>query len=209
MLNSPNSPHSATDEADENKGNGEALDARASRKENAKFDHIYKTFFRRLVANLLAKFGTGPPDPEDIAQRAFEKLHAQNDLIAIKQPENYLWITACNLIRSEYRAQRVRKSHALEVKEGVFFNLCDEIGPERVLMARDQVGIVMDALAELPERRRELFLLNRVDGLTPEQAGKLHGISRSAAVRHIGLASAAVSRALMTRSPKRWKGDAN
>ncbi|MEM1051532.1 MAG: sigma-70 family RNA polymerase sigma factor [Pseudomonadota bacterium] len=182
---------------------------RSLSQEGMRFTRVYEGYFNSLVAKLLAKFGAGPPEPEDIAQKAFAKLHARGDLDTIEHPESFIWITACNLIRSDYRAQRVRRDHAVEVAEGVFFDLCDEIGPERVLLAREQIGIVMDALAELPERRRELFLLNRVEGLTPEQAGKLHGISRSAAVRHIGLASAAMSRAMMRQSPKKWQGDAN
>lgn len=170
---------------------------------------LYLRFKDTLVARLTARFGPGPPEPEDIAQQAFEKLQTRDELVDIRQLEDYVWISACNLIRSDFRAQRVRRDHAREVAGGIFFDLCDEIGPERVLLAREQIGIVMDALEELPSRRRELFLLNRVDGLTPEQAGEVHGISRTAAARHIGLASAAISKALMVESPKRWKGSAN
>lgn len=170
---------------------------------------LYQSFKDTLVARLTARFGPGPPEPEDIAQQAFEKLQARDNIANIKQLENFIWISACNLVRSDFRAQRVRRDHGREVAEGVFFDLCDEIGPERVLLAREQIGIVMETLEELPARRRELFLLNRVDGLTPEQAGKVHGISRTAAARHIGLASAAISKALLVKAPKRWKGSAN
>lgn len=174
-----------------------------------RLEGLYLSFKETLIANLTARFGTGPPEPQDIAQRAFEKLVARENLNDITNLENFAWITACNILRSDLRAQRVRRDHALEVAEGVFFDLCDEIGPERVLLAKEQIGIVMDALNELPKRRRELFLLNRVEGLTPEQAGKVHGISRTAAARHIGLASAAITKALLSHAPKRWKEKAH
>lgn len=209
MLRSRFPSDSSSSEARNETSSNESSEAHGESSGPRNLQALYLSFKDTLVAQLTARFGPGPPEPEDIAQQAFERLQAREDLADIKQLENFVWISACNLIRSDFRAQRVRRDHAREAAEGVFFDLCDEIGPERVLLAREQIGIVMDALDELPARRRELFLLNRVEGLTPEQAGKAHGISRTAAARHIGLASAAVSKALLVRAPARWKESSN
>ncbi|MEM1196336.1 MAG: sigma-70 family RNA polymerase sigma factor [Pseudomonadota bacterium] len=150
---------------------------------------VYDRYFDRLVGQLRARYGAGPPDPADIAQATFEKLASRNMLDDVANVEAFSWTTANNLMRNERRALRVRAAHASRESASDPHLQCDEFDPERVVMAREELQIVVEALQDMPERRREVFMACRIEGLNPREAGERLGISRSAAVRHLALAT--------------------
>lgn len=161
------------------------------------FTGLYHRHFKKLVNDLRRSYGAGPPDPEEVAQRAFEKLSQQCNLDKISNPVGFAWVCARNIIISEKRAEKVRNSNQQKVEQHFFSQEGDEFDPERVLIGKEKLAIVMSALEAMPERRKRIFMLNRVHGLTPEQAGKQCGVSRSSAVRHIAVATAAIAQALL------------
>ncbi|MEM6857707.1 MAG: hypothetical protein AAF559_07535, partial [Pseudomonadota bacterium] len=73
---------------------------------------VYDGYYDRLVSQLRARYGSGPPDPADIGQAAFEKLADHSLLNDIANIEAYSWTIANNLMRNERRALRVRAAHA-------------------------------------------------------------------------------------------------
>lgn len=172
---------------------------------------IYTRYFQSLVSGLRQRYGNGPPDPNDIAQQAFEKLCALNGKQTIDKPESFLWICARNLLMSEKRAERTRTTHSEEVESHYYHCEFSSQEPERIYLAEQHLAIVQKTLSDMPTRRRELFLLNRVHGYTPEKAGAALGVSRSSAVRHIGIATQTIAEALAHHqhsSAKRTSHDA-
>ena len=157
---------------------------------------LYHRYFDQLVAGLKATYGGGPPDPDDIAQRTFEKLSARGGIAGIADPEGYAWIAARNLMMTELRSQGVRVRYAKDAQADQTIRACDEFDPERVLIAKDDLEVVMRTLKDMPERRRNIFLAKRVEGMTAQAAGARFGVSRTAAIRHIAIATAAISEAL-------------
>ncbi|MEM7781362.1 MAG: sigma-70 family RNA polymerase sigma factor [Pseudomonadota bacterium] len=157
---------------------------------------LYERYFEPLVRGLRQKYGSGPPDPADVAQQTFERLQRRGELNDIKNLQSFAWITANNIVHSELRALRVRERHAKREETSFWDHQCDEIDPARVISAREELEIVAAAISALPERRREIFMACRFEGLTPEQAGKRAGVSRSSAVRHIAVATATLIEAL-------------
>ncbi|MEM1134126.1 MAG: sigma factor-like helix-turn-helix DNA-binding protein [Pseudomonadota bacterium] len=184
-------------------GDGVALDSKTP--DQSLLSRLYQNYFAKLVAGLRATYGAGPPDPGDIAQKTFTRLSARTDLDDIHDLEGYAWIAARNIMMSEKRALRVRADHAAQAENGLFGDICDNLDPERVLIAREELDLVMETLQNMPERRRKIFLACRVDGMTLEQAGRLCGVSSSAAIRHVAIATAAISEALGRIPPKTAK----
>ncbi|MEM7704874.1 MAG: sigma factor-like helix-turn-helix DNA-binding protein [Pseudomonadota bacterium] len=160
------------------------------------FRQLYERYFSKLVGGLRATYGAGPPDPEDVAQAAFERLSRRNALDDIRDPEGFLWIAARNVLLTEKRKLAVRSDHRDEVIRRYFSEGCDNFEPERVFSSKQQLSLVMRTLKAMPERRRKIFILNRVHGLTPAAAGEQCGVSRSSAVRHIAVATTALAAAL-------------
>ncbi|RYE41367.1 MAG: RNA polymerase sigma factor [Hyphomicrobiales bacterium] len=170
-------------------------DAASTRVDNSFIERLYNRYFGQLVNGIRATYGDGPPDPDEVAQQAFAKLASRPSIDDIADAESYVWIAARNIMLSEKRAMRVRSEHFEQAKKGVFGATCDNFDPERVFIAKDNLDLVIRMLKEMPARRRQIFLLVRVDGLTPEQAGRAMGVSRTSAVRHIALATAAIAEA--------------
>lgn len=157
---------------------------------------LHQRYFRKLLAGITATYGVGPPEPEEIAQRTFTKLSEKQNLHTIEDLEGYAWITARNFMLSEKRSMRVRSEYSNEVSAGKAHAVCDNIDPERVLIGRGEIEIVIDALNQMSERRRAIFLGCRIEGMTPEEAGRRVGVSRSSAVRHVAVATVMISEAL-------------
>ena len=154
---------------------------------------LYRRWFGTLVAGLRSTYGVGPPDPEEVANYAFLKLSERNNLSSIKDLEAYIWVVAHNRMRAEFRSLRVREAFA---ETTIIETSCDEFNPERVLGGKQEVEIVNEVLKGMSERRRGIFIAARIDGLTPAKAGTLYGVGRTAAMRHIAVATAEIAQAL-------------
>ncbi|MEM9310038.1 MAG: sigma-70 family RNA polymerase sigma factor [Pseudomonadota bacterium] len=186
-------------------GSSECGSVNAGADENEKaglISGLYQDIFRNLVGVLTSTYGEGPPDPEDVVQRAFANLSAHKDIEQIDDLKSYIWIAARNLMLTEIRSLGVRSKHANTITQDSFFEDCDEIDAERVFMAKEEMEIVSEVIASMPERRRNIFLAKRVDGLSAEAAGQKYGVSRSSAVRHIATATEQLTKALARGSAK-------
>ena len=162
-------------------------------------ERLYRDYFQRLTDSLQAVYGTGPPEPEDVAQRAFAKLSERGDLSSIANLPGFLWRTARNILISDKRASSVRARRTPDLQEVYFPSSGDVLTPDRVFTAREQVGVVMEALRTMPEKRRRIFILNRLEGLSYTEIARRTGIGRTAVTKHVARATADIDAALGER----------
>lgn len=160
-------------------------------------DSLYSDHFLALVAYLRASFGAGPPEPEDVAQRAFGQLAAKGDLSGIHNLKAFLWRTAWNIALSDKRAAQVRSKRKTEIE--ILFSAADgyTLTPERVLEGKEQVSLAVEVLRHMPEQRRRAFILTRIEGLSHAETSKRLGISRPAVSKHVARATADLYEKLM------------
>lgn len=175
--------------------------------EQALFEQLYADYFRKLVADLTAAYGVGPPDPEDAAQKAFANLNKRGNVSTIRDLRGFLWITARNIIFSEKRSLAVRQRNETDLSSHLFGTTSDNLDPERVFIAKEQVSIVVDVLNAMPARRRRIFMLNRVHGLNPTEIARRIGIGRTAVVRHIGIAAQLIQEAVERNTQEKRGND--
>ena len=179
---------------------------RTSRPKDAKAEMaaLYRAYADQLSTALRQAFGDGPPDPDDVTQRAFEKLLLRDSGGEITNVRGYLWRTARNLIVNEKRAQAVRARHEFEVEHVFFPRWGGERGAEDVLGAKEELRVINDVLRAMPERRRRAFILHRIEGLSVSEVARRLRISRSPADRHIARAAEEIQ----ARLAELWKDDA-
>ena len=139
------------------------------------------TYLKRLV-------GTGPPDPEDVLQEAFTKIAKAENFDQIKAPHAFLWRTAQNIITNEYRSTAVRERHVDNVADVFYSKTGDVSDPQHVLVARGDAESVLNALEQMDPRRREVVLMNRVDGMTLTEIARRLNVSRSAVSKRLSRA---------------------
>lgn len=160
-------------------------------------ESLYTGFFETLTSMVRARFGNGPPDPEDVAQTAFLKMHGSGDWTTINDPQAYLLRTANNIAISEMRALDVRARHAdrtkkskIEHEEGASLDV------ERVLTSRELLEQISRVIDNLSDRQRRIFEMKRFDELSLSEIARREGISRTAVSKHLNRAIVAVDRYL-------------
>ena len=113
----------------------------------------------------------------DLSQDVFVKLSSVQAVIPDRQHARaYLFRMAGNLA-IDYRRVETRRAEILNGSQVLFENV--EQGPDAAAEARDELRLVEAALAELPERCREVMLLSQVHGLRHKEIAERLGVSVS------------------------------
>lgn len=144
---------------------------------------------RRYRPALMAFFmrrAASHSDAEDMTQELFAKL-ATTQTGAMDNADAYIFQMAANLLRDRGRRERVRANYRASVHAGMDAGMGDlePLDPARVLLGRESLGEVSDALRELPDRTRAIFLLFRLEGMKQSELAALYGVSVSAVQKHI------------------------
>ena len=116
-------------------------------------------------------------DVEDLTQEVFARLLKRAELGEIANIEGYLFHTAANLLRERARKAARRPGDAVTAEE--FEVGVEEVSPERILLGREAYARMVEALQELPERVRTIFVLNRFEELSAAEIARRLGVSVS------------------------------
>lgn len=154
---------------------------------------------RELQAYLTHKLRDGET-AADLTQEAFVRFAEQgrDSSAAIAQPRSYLYRTAHNLAVDHIRRQRRERTEPAPADDMVRI-ADDRPSPERVADGQSDMAATRDALLELPERTRQVFVLTRIERLTYAEAAIRLNISDSSVQKHLAKAIAHVMKRLRTR----------
>lgn len=115
---------------------------------------------------------------EDVVQDAYLRLAQSTVEAEIRQPASYLFRLVRNLAVD--RARRLALEGRYGANEPVPLSApAAEPSPEEALAAREMLRGLEKALAELPDRTRLVFEMNRVGGYSVEQVSRALDISIS------------------------------
>lgn len=163
----------------------------------ARYGQPLISYFLRRTANRA--------ESEDMAQDVFLKLVGHDGLDKLNNPEAYIFTIAANVYRDRLRrdATRARMSHvslsSMGFEPDAFQGepgLTEDIAPDRVLLGKEALAQTLEALAQLPERTRDIFILHRLERLKHAEIAELYGFSVSAVEKHIIKASAHIASVL-------------
>lgn len=141
---------------------------------NRRYRPALMAFFMRRAAS--------HSDAEDMTQELFAKL-AVAETGVMDNADAYIFQMAANLLRDRGRREKVRANYRASIHAGSID--LEPLDPARVLLGRESLGEVSDALRELPERTRAIFLLFRLEGMKQSELAALYGVSVSAVQKHI------------------------
>jgi RNA polymerase sigma factor (sigma-70 family) len=133
----------------------------------ARYAEPVRRFFSRRVRDQAAV--------EDLTQEVFVRLLGRAGVGAIDNIEGYLFHTAANLLRERARRAAARIPEA----DAESFDPIEDLSPERILLGREAVALMVEALQELPERVRSVFVLNRFEELPAVEIARRLGVSLS------------------------------
>jgi RNA polymerase sigma factor (sigma-70 family) len=160
----------------------------------ARLEYLAQRYYAPLVS-FFRKRTSNASEVQDLVQQVFLRLAQHKQLGEIQNPDGYIFQTAANALRDHYRSANVRERFAAE--QASLVNAVDsDYSPERVLLGRESLELLAEALRRLPERTRDVFMLRCFEGLKHSEIARLQGISVRAVEKHMCRALAHLSKAL-------------
>jgi RNA polymerase sigma factor (sigma-70 family) len=153
--------------------------------------------YRRSLLWYLSGLVRSPAEAEDVAQEAFLRLLGAAQLEADPhRARNYLFATATNVVRDNYRRKTARAEGAHVAVDDLQIE-GDDPQPERIVDGERGKSIVDSALRDLQPRPREAFLLYVQEEMTYERIALKLGVSKKTIERDIALTLALCRERLM------------
>jgi RNA polymerase sigma-70 factor (ECF subfamily) len=159
-----------------------------------RLDALVRRYYGPLVS-FFRKRTRDSEEVQDLVQQVFLRLAQCPQFGEVRNPDGYIFQTAANALRDHARRAAVRGRFSAEQRhdgdgDRVAFS------PERVLLGMESVARVAEALRQLPDRTRDIFMLRCFEGLKHAEIGRLQGISARAVEKHLAKALAHLARAL-------------
>lgn len=148
------------------------------------FDQYYESIRH------FAYYKTGDVDlSDDIVQETFLKLWDMRGRVNNKTVKSLLYTIAGNIIKNHHKHLKVVYSFQVEVKgEGM-----SNPGSADESIRMEQLSRQLhEVLASLPDGQREVFLMNRIDGLTYEEIAERLKLSVKAVEKRMSEALAVI-----------------
>jgi RNA polymerase sigma-70 factor (ECF subfamily) len=131
----------------------------------------YSCIDRRLTRRL------GSADlASDVLQETFLRLEGMSEIEPVRSPKAYLFRIALNIANDCRRAES-RRLTADEV-DCLLDIPDDRPDPAREIEDRSEVNLLKRAIAELPERRRYVLTLSRIEGLPNREIAERLGVTK-------------------------------
>jgi RNA polymerase sigma-70 factor (ECF subfamily) len=154
-------------------------------------DQLTRRYRPVIMAFLLRRLNSHA-DAEDMTQEVFARLASQRH-VQMQSPEGYIFQVAANLLRDRSRRDRVRNEYRADIaqREG---RGVDPLDPLRIVGDREALAMLSAAMAELSERTRNIFILNRLENVDRRVLADSYGVSISTVDRELARAMAALTR---------------
>lgn len=127
-----------------------------------------------LDKRLTRRFGSAD-FASDVLQDTYLRLEELDDVGTVRSPKAYLFRIAVN-IGNDRRRVESRRLTADEI-DSILDIPDDQPDAEREIESRSDVELLRRAIAELPERRRRVLLLSRIEDMPHREIASLLGVT--------------------------------
>jgi RNA polymerase sigma factor (sigma-70 family) len=128
-----------------------------------------------------------PDIAADLAQESFIIFFREAQKQTIDHPRGFLFRVAKNLAYDHIKHRKVTENYE-QTKEQALPPSSEFPSAEKLVSVDEKLAAVARILDELPLRTREIFVLNRVYGMTYAETAKEFGISDSSVEKHMAKA---------------------
>ncbi|MFT4053349.1 MAG: RNA polymerase sigma factor [Novosphingobium sp.] len=140
--------------------------------------------WRSELERFLMRRGSQPDLAAEITQEVFTRLMQVDPPSLVRDPRAWLFRTVSNLVVDYHRAHVRAPFDPLD--DAVRENIADPApSPEMTALSREELAVVKQAIADLPPKGREVFMLSRFEGLGYSEIAERLGISRNTVVVHM------------------------
>jgi RNA polymerase sigma factor (sigma-70 family) len=146
---------------------------------------LFRAHRRELQAYLTERLRDGDV-AADLTQETFLRFAEQGGGVAVND-RAYLYRTAQNLFIDHARRVRRHRTEATALED--LAEIPEDVpDPEQVAGAREGLDRLREAVADLPVRTRQVFVLHRIEELTYSETAARLGISESSVQKHLAKA---------------------
>ena len=138
------------------------------------------TFLKRF----LARFFSDRQDIEDVAQEAYLRAFVAEQQKDIEQPKAFLFRIARNLALTELTRKSKKITDYLEECGASVVIECGAAADSEV-EAQESFGLYCEAVAAMPEKCRQVFLLRKVHGLAHKEIAERMSLSVSSVEKYL------------------------
>jgi RNA polymerase sigma-70 factor (ECF subfamily) len=136
------------------------------------FDALFRMHYRDLCRYAMF-LSLSADDAEDLVQDIFFRLWEGRQNIKFEtSPKSYLFTSVKNRVLNELKHQKVKLKYVQD--EGISDA---ESELENDNHGDFRLSLLRDAIAQLPEKRREIFVLNKIEGIKYKDIAEKLGIS--------------------------------
>lgn len=132
-------------------------------------------------------------EAEDLAQEVIMRALAQTGWASAEHAKAYVFRIAANLWKDRGRRLAVR-GVPVPLDDVPARRAREELSPERVFIAREELRRIAAALGELGERTRAVFMLHRLERMKQREIAAALGVSVSSVEKHMAKALAHLAR---------------
>ncbi|OEK01920.1 RNA polymerase subunit sigma-70 [Roseivirga sp. 4D4] len=126
----------------------------------AEFKDIFDQYYTPIKNFLYYKCGD-IDQSEDLAQDVFVKLWDKREEVQLDTVKSYLYTIANNMLLNKIRHDKVVVNFAERNK-----NQQEEYSPEFQLQEKEFKEELEGVISRMPEKQREVFLMNRIEEMT-------------------------------------------
>lgn len=147
---------------------------------------LYKEHSASLIRFLTRRLKSHE-EAEDIAHAALLRIEKLDDGVSLDNPKAYLFQIASNLAIDAIRRKEVlnRYIHLESSRIEATNRSRDNLSPERIIAAKQQLAQINEALNKLPIKPRQAFLLHRRNGMSYSDIAAEMGVSVSSVEKYI------------------------
>ncbi|MBN2165817.1 MAG: RNA polymerase sigma-70 factor [Marinilabiliaceae bacterium] len=144
------------------------------------YKQLFDRYYRHLV--ILGMRYVGDQDlAENIVQEVFVNLWEKKDVLEIQSVQAYLVVSVRNRCRNEIKRQKVIRTYQSNFFQDAFQPEADF--PDDFVMKK-----IMSVIDSMPEKRRKIFKLNRIEGMKYKEIALVMHISPKTVEIQIGKA---------------------
>lgn len=150
-------------------------------------DTCLEALFRSCERDLIRFFRRRVRSPEtaaDLTQEAFLRLLRAEPATTLHDAKAYLFRTANNLVVDHYRSSGNRMAASVTDNEWRAFRDPGP-SPEAAALSREELDVLRRAIADLPPRGQEIFLMHKFEGLSYTEIAVRLGIAKNTVVVHM------------------------
>lgn len=167
-------------------------------------DSIEDWFRREILPHeaALVRFLSGkwvrPADVQDIRHDIYVRILEAAERERPAAPKAFLFAIAKNLLVDRARHDRIVAIDLLEDLESLGV-LIDEVSPERRASGREQLTRLSALFDRLPQRRRQVVWMRRIEGLPQREIARRLNIAEATVEKHLVLGIRALADAFFGR----------